>query len=59
MVEEEGILCTSPLADVPLPTRYRSSSVVWEDFTAYVRLLDAVLDHFHVWMVRKLNPPSG
>ena len=52
VVEEEGFLCTSPLADVSLTLRYQSSTVGWEDFNAFVRLLDAVVEHFHVWMAR-------
>jgi hypothetical protein len=51
VVEEAGYLCTSPLADVSLPQLYSATAVEWKDFTAYVRLLDSKLDHFHVWMV--------
>ena len=54
MVESEGYLCTSPLADSKLTSRYATppySGVGWEDFNAHVRLLDAATPHFHVWMV--------
>ena len=57
VVEQEGHLCTSPLADVKLTNRYQSSWRAWEDFNAYVRLLDAVVPHFHVWMVRHRVEP--
>ena len=52
VVAAEGYLCTSPLADVPLPaSRYLTSRTGWEDFTAHVRLLDSRMTNFHVWMV--------
>ena len=58
VVEQEGHLCTAPLADVPLTTNYRSSTYDWEDFTAYVRLLDSVTPHFHLWMVNTYRGTS-
>ena len=57
VVEEEGYLCTSPLADSKLPrSRYQTTATSWEDFNAHVRLLDAATPHFHVWMVRARSP---
>jgi hypothetical protein len=54
VVEQEGYLCTSPLADVPLPSRYETADedvISSKDFNAYVRLLDSEMTHFHIWMV--------
>ena len=55
MAEDEGYLCTSPLADVGLTPQYKGGGARevahWEDFNAHVRLLDAASDHMHVWMV--------
>lgn len=64
VVEEEGMLCTSPLADSSLPLRYKTPPFCHpdgircqhEDFNAHVRLVEALTPHFHVWMVR--HPPT-
>ena len=52
VVEAEGYLCSTVLADRPLTNRYKpaeSSPIGWEDFTAHVRLLEASTPHIHVW----------
>ena len=49
VVEEEGYLCTSPLADVPMPSKYKAPGRA--SFEEHVRLLDSICTHFHLWMV--------
>ena len=49
VVEQEGYLCTSPLADAPLPDKYDAR--FGDHFNNHVRLLDALTPHFHLWMV--------
>ena len=51
VVEQEGYLCTSPLADVALTNKYAPTPLAINDFNAHVRVLEARCDHFHLWMV--------
>ena len=55
VVELEGYLCTSPLADVPLHGYAQEGELT--EFVSHVRLLDSICSHFHVWMVRALPAP--